>query len=81
MLGRIVTGVDAIMHRSPEWRERAIAVVERFPLVASIAQRILLRERAARAPSTHVQFDAVALRRATALAALSQRARERRRSG
>jgi hypothetical protein len=81
LLGRVVAGVDALLHRSPEWRERAIAVVERFPAVAGVAQGVLRRQRAARAPATHLEFDAVALRRGTALSALSQRARLRRRSG
>ena len=79
LIGRAVAGVDALLHRSPEWRERAIAVIERVPVVASVAQGILRRQRAARAPATHPQFDSVALRRATALAALSQRAKARRR--
>jgi hypothetical protein len=81
LIGRIVAGVDRFLHRSPESRERAIAVIERFPAVAGVAQGILRRQRAARAPATHLEFDVVALRRATALSALSQRARQRRRSG
>jgi hypothetical protein len=81
LLGRVVAGVDSIMHRSPEWRERAIAMVERFPLVASVAQGVLRRQRAARAPATHLEFDAVALRRTTAQSALALRARKRRAAG
>jgi len=76
-VGRVLTVLDRLLHGRPVLRDRAIDLADHFPAVAAIAQGFLRRHRAAQRERAHVDFDAVTLRRTNALAALAQRARDR----
>lgn len=80
LLGRVLGALDTVLHRSPVWRERGIEFLERFPALAAVAQKMVQRQRASQRRDTHIKFDAITLRRTTALSALSRRARARRSS-
>lgn len=77
--GRLLSRGDATLRRFPGARERAVVLIDRFPVVARLARRFIERHTPAPRARTHLDFDAVTARRESAVAALERRAHRRRR--